>query len=680
MAALHKSAQAGDAEAQYALGNAYLGWEAFDQVKGIESGKKAHGSPKIEFTRQTSSGLVDTDAIQPIDELKAAQWLESAALQGHVGAQRKLGQLYLPNPFDKFDPDTFLAQTAGAAVNGPQSSPLPPNIVPDRVPVQKVKKDAKRAIAWFTKAANGGDAESQLQLGIAYGSGNGVTANRDESMAWYRKAAEQGNRYAQFNLAEQLLDTSVRKLAEERKVDFDAARASGYSLEVILASIANRKTNSNSQIPPFDPSQDKEAQEALRWLEKAGAQGLLPASAVLGMMYYNGIGATADLSQFHAWTQKAAEGGWHLAQARLAWAYTSGTGVGRNHQQAAAWWRKAADQGNSEAQRNLGFLYRDGEGVPKDSTKAFDLFLKAATSGDATAQAAVGGLLFFGQGTTKDVVLGYAWTNLAAAAGVEWALQNRLPMEESMESDAVKEAQRISSSWTVGTPLERVGSATDVQPTASGTLSKTGSGTIFIVSQEGHAVTNHHVVKDCKELRLQGDDSASKLITADAVNDLALLTVAVSSARAATLSAASTSLRQGDEIVVFGFPLNAVLSSGGNLTPGVVSALTGLGNNTNQIQITAAIQPGSSGSPVMNRKGEVVAVVSQKLSDGAMAKATGAIGQNVNFAVNGQTLRSFLDANQVRYRKGAGLFSGEKSIADLADAARQWTRVVECWK
>ena len=124
----------------------------------------------------------------------------------------------------------------------------------------------------------------------------------------------------------------------------------------------------------------------------------------------------------------------------------------------------------------------------------------------------------------------------------------------------------------------------------------------------------------------------------------------------------------------------SVLSSGGNLTPGVVSAITGLGNNSNQIQITAPIQPGSSGSPVMDKKGHVVGVVNMKLSDSAMAKATGSLPQNVNFAVSGQTLKAFLDANRVPYKTGRSFFALEKSLADLGDEARKWTTVVECWK
>lgn len=67
-------------------------------------------------------------------------------------------------------------------------------------------------------------------------------------------------------------------------------------------------------------------------------------------------------------------------------------------------------------------------------------------------------------------------------------------------------------------------------------------------------------------------------------------------------------------------------------------------------------------------------------SDSKMTKATGSVGQNVNFAVNGQTLRTFLDTHKIDYRSGAGFFSWDKSTADLAEEARKWTLVAECWK
>jgi S1-C subfamily serine protease len=228
--------------------------------------------------------------------------------------------------------------------------------------------------------------------------------------------------------------------------------------------------------------------------------------------------------------------------------------------------------------------------------------------------------------------------------------------------------------------LQASGDGTPSAASPDSKPSKQGSGTAFAVSNEGHALTNHHVINGCTEVKVAGRDGVAKVITSDSVNDLALLQLPGKTKDIANLNPDPGKLRQGEDIIVFGYPLDSVLSSGGNLTPGTLSALTGLGNNTNQIQITAPIQPGSSGSPVMDKKGDVVGAVSMKLSDSKMAKATGSIGQNVNFAVNGQTVKAFLDANKVPYKIGGGLFSREKSNADIAEQASKWTVLVECWK
>ena len=280
------------------------------------------------------------------------------------------------------------------------------------------------------------------------------------------------------------------------------------------------------------------------------------------------------------------------------------------------------------------------------------------------------------------MVLVYAWTNLAASRGNLAALKVRVFLDTRLSQKVKDEAQRLSSNWKVGQVLVRENNipngTVDAGSNASA-MTKQGTGTAFIVSKLGQAITNNHVIDGCKEVRVDGRDGVARVSTSDVVNDLALLQVPGVVNAAAAINSDPAKLRQGDDIVVFGFPLNAVLSSGGNLTPGIVSAVTGLGNNSNQIQITAPIQPGSSGSPVLNRKGEVVAVVSMKLSDSKMAKATGSVGQNVNFAVSGQTLKSFLDAHKVEYSTG-GVMSFSKSTADLADEAKKWTTVVECWK
>ncbi|MFA5924059.1 MAG: tetratricopeptide repeat-containing serine protease family protein [Methylococcaceae bacterium] len=430
----------------------------------------------------------------------------------------------------------------------------------------------------------------------------------------------------------------------------------------------------------------EDAVKAVEWFQKAAAQGDARAQYFLGEVYYYGEGVPKDAAKAVQWFQKAAAQGDARAQSFLGAMYENGFGVPKNAVKAVEWFQKAAEQGNAKAQVNLGVMYKNGEGLPKNAVKAVEWFQKAAAQGEVIAQVSLGMMYAKGEGVRKDRVRAYAWLNLAAAQGLALAHSSRDWLEKKLTDAERTEGQRLASNWKKGDALlafngnsSSTASPKD-KPSEPNTPSKQFTGTAFVVSSNGHALTNHHVINGCTEVKVVGHDDVAKIITSDSINDLALLQLPGKSVDIAKLNPDPGKLRQGEDIIVFGYPLNVVLSSGGNLTPGTISALTGLGNNTNQLQITAPIQPGSSGSPVMDKKGNVVGVVSMKLDDSKMAQATGQVGQNVNFAVNGRTVSAFLDANKVPYKTGGGFFSHEQSNADIADEARKWTVLVECWK
>lgn len=370
--------------------------------------------------------------------------------------------------------------------------------------------------------------------------------------------------------------------------------------------------------------------------------------------------------------------------------------------QAAIFFKRAAELGDDQAQNEMGELHLDGKGVLKDYELAARYFGQAAQQANGTATKNLGLAYAIGRGVPKDLPKAYFWLSIAAMgrdSGIFWnfgpdsqdfgkpsALRDKI--SRGMTSDEIAQAHRLAREWRpspqYGEP-PKVDSASlsaagiSATPGAKQPLKKTATGTAFWVSKDGFGITNHHVVDGCAEVRVKGREGLISVITADQINDLALLQITGGLSATALIAETPAKLRQGDDIVAYGFPLNSLLSSSGNLTPGVVSATSGLGNNSNQIQITAPIQPGSSGSPVMNKRAEIVAVVSMKLSDSKMAKATGSVAQNVNFAVSGQTLRAFLDANSVNYRTG-GMFTFDKNTADIAEEAKKWTSVVECWR
>ncbi|WP_353184469.1 serine protease [Bosea sp. (in: a-proteobacteria)] len=134
--------------------------------------------------------------------------------------------------------------------------------------------------------------------------------------------------------------------------------------------------------------------------------------------------------------------------------------------------------------------------------------------------------------------------------------------------------------------------------------------------------------------------------------------------------------RFGEGIAAFGFPHTDLLATTGNFTLGNVTALAGLKDDSRYLQVSAPVQSGNSGGPLLDNSGNVVGVVSAKLDAIKMAAAQGDLPQNVNFAVKAALATSFLDANQIAYETGT---LGDKlDPADLAEKAKKASVFITC--
>jgi S1-C subfamily serine protease len=214
-------------------------------------------------------------------------------------------------------------------------------------------------------------------------------------------------------------------------------------------------------------------------------------------------------------------------------------------------------------------------------------------------------------------------------------------------------------------------------PKATRSVTKFGSG--FVVSASGHIVTNNHVIDGCTgdiHGNLTGDAPVTlRVVSADSNTDLALLQGPAATFRD-FVRIRDRGIRSGDSVIAIGYPLHGLLTSDLTVTTGIVSSLSGMWNDTHELQITAAVQPGNSGGPLLDMSGLVVGVVSAKLDAIRVARATGDLPQNVNFAIKTGALRDFLDNSVVTYETAAP--GGEVKTAEIAGAARTYTLLITC--
>jgi S1-C subfamily serine protease len=385
--------------------------------------------------------------------------------------------------------------------------------------------------------------------------------------------------------------------------------------------------------------------KAVAWLRKSADQGYASAQYWLGTTYH----FLLDDAEAVKWYRKGAEQGYVHAQVALGLCYESGEGIQQNYTEAVRWYQLAAEQGNQAMATRLGFLYRDGEGVPQDYVRAHMWFNLAA-----------------------------AWPEAEGSGGIRNAREARDWVARLMTPQQIARAQEMAAEWEsrFGSPPEPqriTDTGLDLLPQPA------SSGTGFGISREGHVLSNQHVVDGCRRVVVTGNGSANDVVVVatDEANDLSLLRLKSPLSSVLTFSE-SERPRLGQEVVVIGYPLRSILTPSVSLTTGVVSALSGPGGDTRLLQITAPVQPGNSGGPLLDSSGNVVGIVTSTIDALGVAVATGTIPQNVNFATKASTIRPFLDLQGVKYFTAPSV--AKRETASLADEAIKAVVTIECWK
>lgn len=213
-----------------------------------------------------------------------------------------------------------------------------------------------------------------------------------------------------------------------------------------------------------------------------------------------------------------------------------------------------------------------------------------------------------------------------------------------------------------------------------GGLRTASTGTGFVVGTQ-RVLTNHHVVDGCRRVLVRNAENQQIQATVaaqDRRRDLALLATRGNPGPALAFRD-RPAVRRGDGVVTYGFPLSGLLSSGPTLTTGEISALAGLRDNQVNFQISAPVQPGNSGGPLLDLAGNVVGVIVSKLAAMRVAQQTGDIPQNVNFAVKGSEAVDFLRRNGVQPRLAAS-DGPERRASEVGEMAHASTVFIQCQK
>ena len=170
-----------------------------------------------------------------------------------------------------------------------------------------------------------------------------------------------------------------------------------------------------------------------------------------------------------------------------------------------------------------------------------------------------------------------------------------------------------------------------------------GAGSGVIISSDGYIVTNFHVVDGAKSIVVERvidsnhEQFAAAVVTVDKNNDLAIIKIDPSNNKvkwSIPYNIKLTSSKVGESCFALGFPMTSTMGDEIKLTNGIISSLSGFQGDVSTYQISVPIQPGNSGGPLFNQKGEIIGIVN--------AKHKGA--ENVSYAIKTSYLNNLVES------------------------------------
>lgn len=264
---------------------------------------------------------------------------------------------------------------------------------------------------------------------------------------------------------------------------------------------------------------------------------------------------------------------------------------------------------------NPAFRFKKGENLTIDVT--FDGQAEARLFGTALSEVMVSAVL----PTNVARALQKASLMVAMARGTpfQFSLTSTAPMVAAVSNCVTRvKADGLDKAGDFTKIAAKPQAAPEKQaPPAGGKPARAKSGTGFVVSANGHVVTNHHVIDGCVgdiKGNLTGEAAmVLRVVSSDANNDLALLQAPSTTTFKDFARIRDRSIRSGDSVIVIGFPFHGLLTSDFTVTTGIVSSLSGMRNDSRFLQISAPVQPGNSGGPLFDTTGQIVGVVTAKI-------------------------------------------------------------------